>query len=244
MSKAARFEPHLTPAAIRERYRRCAVPVEKPRWLFILHVSEGATAKGAAHAAGFAQSTGTKLLRRWNEAGPDGLADGRAGRAGRPPLLDAAVRVELAERLDTPPPDGGLWTGPKVAKWMARRLGRAAVSPQRGWEALVTLGMNAVGPRRRHVKADPEAAETFKKKRCPTPSPPFARPIRAPRSRSGPPMSTASVSSPSSAGSGSGAARDRWPASTPATNGCGSTGSCDPAATRPPSFSCPRSTAR
>src|SRR3954449_5679641 len=42
-------------------------------------------------------------------------------------------------------PDGGLWTGPKVARWMARELGLAAVLPQRGWEALKASGWSVAG---------------------------------------------------------------------------------------------------
>jgi hypothetical protein len=42
----------------------------------------------------------------------------------------------VAERVKTPPDDGGLWSGPKVAAWMAEFLGREKVHAQRGWEAL------------------------------------------------------------------------------------------------------------
>jgi Winged helix-turn helix len=51
-------------------------------------------------------------------------------------VLTAAVLAALAERLKAPPEDGGRWTGPKVALWMARQLGVERVHPQRGWEAL------------------------------------------------------------------------------------------------------------
>jgi Winged helix-turn helix len=58
----------------------------------------------------------------------------RNGRAAS--VLTAAVLTALSERLKAPPDDGGRWTGPKVAAWMARRLGVERVHPQRGWEAL------------------------------------------------------------------------------------------------------------
>ena len=48
-------------------------------------------------------------------------------------MLTAAVLAALAERLKAPPEDGGRWTGPKVALWMARQLGVERVHPQRGW---------------------------------------------------------------------------------------------------------------
>ena len=64
--------------------------------------------------------------------------------------------------LDQPPPDGGLWTGPKIAAWMAATLGRP-VHPQRGWEMLQRLGLRPKVPRPRHAKADPAAQAAFKK---------------------------------------------------------------------------------
>src|SRR3712207_8306454 len=53
----------------------------------------------------------------------------------------------------TPPEDRGLWSGPKVAAWMARRLGLRKVHPQRGWEALQRIGWSPPAPRPRHAQA-------------------------------------------------------------------------------------------
>jgi len=106
----------------------------------------------------------------------------------RPELL-----ARLPERLATPPSDGGLWTGPKAAAWMAGELGRAAVLPQRGWEALKAIKWSVQKPRPRHpAAATPEEREAFKKS--------WSRPsltrepsTRISRSRSGPRTSTASA---------------------------------------------------
>jgi hypothetical protein len=71
------------------------------------------------------------------------------------------LRAALAE----PPADGGLWTGPKVAAWMAARLGRE-VWPQRGWGYLKKLGHSLQVPRPRHAKAaSPEEQVAQKKTR-------------------------------------------------------------------------------
>ena len=59
------------------------------------------------------------LLRRGLAESPVYLALARAGREERAP-----VRAVLRERLVEPPPDGGLWTGPKVAAWLSARLDR------------------------------------------------------------------------------------------------------------------------
>ena len=114
--------------------------------------------------------------------------NGSAPRVLRPDLL-----ARLPERLATPPSDGGLWTGPKVAAWRAGELGLAAVLPQRGWEALKAIGWTVQKPRPRHpAAATPEEREAFKKS--------WSRPslrrelsTRTSRSRSGLPTSTASA---------------------------------------------------
>ena len=86
---------------------------------------------------------------------------------------DFEVLLRLVERLGgeqraaltAPPGDGGLWTGPKVAAWMAARLGRK-VWPQRGWDYLRRLGHSPQVPRPRHAKAaSPEEQAEYKKAR-------------------------------------------------------------------------------
>jgi transposase len=59
--------------------------------------------------------------------------------------------------------DKGLWTGPKVADWIAKKTGREKVWSQRGWDYLKKCRYSSQRPRPRHVKADPEAQEEFKK---------------------------------------------------------------------------------
>src|SRR5918997_1300337 len=72
---------------------------------------------------------------------------------GRTVLEAAEVLASLTERLKRPPEDGGLWSGPKVAAWMARHLGLAQVHPQRGWEALKRLEWPVQAPRPRPPRA-------------------------------------------------------------------------------------------
>ncbi|MDE5115210.1 MAG: helix-turn-helix domain-containing protein, partial [Trichodesmium sp. St15_bin1_1] len=40
-----------------------------------------------------------------------------------------------------PAPDGGAWSGPKVADWIAKKTGRDHVWPQRGWDYLKKFGI-------------------------------------------------------------------------------------------------------
>ena len=104
-----------------------------------------------------------EVVRRYNAKGPDGLGDRRRGNAGAKPLLGAEDEAALRAALTAPPGDGGLWTGPKVAAWMATRLGRE-VWPQRGWDYLRRLGHSPQVPRPRHAKAaSPEEQAEYKK---------------------------------------------------------------------------------
>src|SRR3954447_11658589 len=133
-----------------------------------------------------------RLLARYNAQGPQALGDLRRRNGTSPSVLRPDLLEKLKVRLLEPPPDGGLWTSPKVAAWMAGELGLAEVLPQRGWEALKAIGWSVQKPRPRHpASATPEEREAFKKS--------WSRPslrrgpsTRTRRSRSGPPTSTAS----------------------------------------------------
>jgi hypothetical protein len=61
------------------------------------------------------------------------------------PLLTPSMQRELQDLLQHPPPDGGRWTGPKVAHWMASRTGKT-VARQRGWEYLHRFTTDTVDP--------------------------------------------------------------------------------------------------
>src|SRR3954452_6681759 len=90
------------------------------------------------------------LLARYNAHGPEALGDLRRRNGSAPSVLRPELLARLPERLAAPPSDGGLWTGPKVARWMAGELGLAAVLPQRGWEALKAIKWSVQKPRPRH----------------------------------------------------------------------------------------------
>ena len=79
------------------------------------------------------------IAQRYRESGLAALEDRRQHRAGASQLLTPKQQQELAQALREPPLDGGTWTGPKVAAWIAARAGRH-VHRQRGWEYLRRLG--------------------------------------------------------------------------------------------------------
>jgi transposase len=88
------------------------------------------------------------VLRRCNRLGPDGLTDRRRGN-GAAPRLTTDQRAALRSALRKRPPDGGLWSGPKVARYVRGRWG-VRVTPQAGWLWLRELGFTLQVPRPSH----------------------------------------------------------------------------------------------
>src|SRR3982750_1539261 len=112
---ASGLAAHLSPAELGQRYRAARSPVERSHLQIVWLLSRGRGEREVARVTGYG--------RRWvggGGTGAPGPLGGPGGGGARGP-----ARAE-------PPADGGLWTGPKVATWMAARLGRK-VWPQRGW---------------------------------------------------------------------------------------------------------------
>src|SRR3982750_4769640 len=146
-----------------QRYRAARCPLERSHLQIVWLLSQGRSEREVAAVTGYGQRWIAAIVRRYNAAGASGLGDQRAGDTGARPLLTAEDEAALRDALAEPPREGGLWTGPKVAAWMARRLGRK-VWPQRGWDYLKRLGYSAQRPRPRHAKAaSPEEQAAYKK---------------------------------------------------------------------------------
>ena len=172
MPRRITLKPHLTTAELYRRYRACRHPQEKLRWRALHLISQGEFANQAARRVGRSSGWITELARRYNERGAEAVPDARGEVApGRRPHLDkkAAQALDLALRCE--PTDGGLWTAPKVARWIAERTGQE-VNQSTAWRIMRRLGFTLQVPRphhRRAATADEPAA--FKKslvRRLPT----------------------------------------------------------------------------
>jgi transposase len=163
MGKGRRLEVagHLTVMELFERYRSAGDTTTKAHLQVIWLKAQGWRTPEVARSTGYKTDWVRRLVRRYNEHGPESLGDRRASN-GREPLLSEAQRQELLKALGKPSPYGGLWSSAKVARWIGERLGRK-VWPQRGWVYLRDLGMTLQRPRPRHAKADPKAQAAFKK---------------------------------------------------------------------------------
>lgn len=171
---------HRTARQAWTKYRACRCPVAKVRWhalWLLLRTDEPRTPAQVAAVVGLAIPTVRALLHRWNQDGPAGLLDRRAGN-GAQPRLNADQRRALFAALQQRSPDGGLWTGPKVTAYVHDRWG-VTVCLQTGWQWLRDLGFTVQVPRPRHPQAAPEA----QRRRWKTPPPPAG--AAAPASPSG-----------------------------------------------------------
>jgi transposase len=189
----ARIVDHLPVEELEARYRASHDATEARHLQAIWLLAQGRTVLEVAEVLAFVPRWVEQLAARYNASGPEALGDQRRRNGKAASLLTEAVLAALAKRLEEPPEDGGLWSGPKVAAWMARHLGLAKVHPQRGWEALKRLGWSIQAPRPRHARAaTPEQRAAFKggsRRRSHRPR----RRIPTGRSRSGPRTSTASA---------------------------------------------------
>lgn len=158
--------PHLPSSTIRRRYKMCTDGKERARWHVIFLVDRGSSAEDTAMVMGYSVSWACGIVHTWNERGPEGLKDGHSTTpGGRPPLLKPAQQQELLRIVyDERPPDGGLWTGPKISRWIAERTGKKLPAKGTGWNYLVRLGLSIQRPRPRHVHAAPETTRTVWKK--------------------------------------------------------------------------------
>jgi transposase len=166
MPKRLSLQPHLALDELERRSRTAKDPVARRHWQMVWLRAQGLSSDRVAAVTGDTANWVRAIAPRDNQQGPAGLGDRRHRHPGAAGLLSAAQQAALARALAPPPPDGGRWTGPKVAAWRAAPLGRP-VHPPRGWELLGRLGWTPKIPRPRHAKADPRAQAAFKK-----PSPP------------------------------------------------------------------------
>ena len=187
----ARIVGHRPVAELEARYRAARGATEARHFQAIWLLAQGRTFLEVAGVLAFVPRWVEELAARYNAAGPEALGDQRRRNGRAATLLTEAVLSALAKRVRTPPEDGGVWSGPKVAAWIAAHLGLAAVHPQRGWEALQRIGWSPQAPR--HARAaTPEEQAAFKRglrRRWRGPG----RRIRTAPSRSGPRTNTASA---------------------------------------------------
>jgi len=164
MATPITLQSHLPTEELYRRYRRCRVPQEKTRWRALHLISGGMQASQAARRVGRSSGWITLLTRRYNTNGAAAVADGRSTQGrGRKPHLDTEAAHALDQALRATPADGGLWTAPKVARWIEARIG-IVVPRSTAWRYMQRLGFTLQVPRPQHRgRASEEEQAAFKK---------------------------------------------------------------------------------
>jgi transposase len=169
MPERIELSPHAATEELEHRYKKAKDPVERSHLQIVWLLGEGKRTEEVSELTGYSLGWVRKIARRYNERGVEGLGDRRHSNPGakQRALLDEAAEEELVEALRGPPPasvGGGMWSGPKVARWIERRNGLEKVHVQRGFEYLRKVGMSPQVPRPANAKgASPEEREAFKK---------------------------------------------------------------------------------
>jgi len=159
--------PHLPADEVARRYRACRDGREKTHWqaLWLLtRTNSPLTPAQVAEQVGLTPSWVRTILKRWNADGPDGLADRRKATNGGQAKLTPAQQAEVYAALRDRPPDGGLWTGPKLATFVRDRYG-VRVCKQTGRSWLRRLGFTLQVPRPSHPEAATPAQQRAWKRR-------------------------------------------------------------------------------
>jgi transposase len=154
--------PHLTLDGLEQRYRRAADPTASRHGQIVWLLAQGWTGQQVAASTGYSTRWIGQLAQRYNAEGPAGVGDHRHQNPGSPRVLGVGQEADLAAALEGPAPDGGMWTGPKVAAWIEHTTGRP-VSAHLGWVSLRRLGFTPRRPRPRHADADAAAPAAFPK---------------------------------------------------------------------------------
>lgn len=147
MPPRARLNPYLTAKELDNHYRHTQDAVEARRWHLLSLVAQQQTIKQAAQTVGLNYDYAKEIVRRYNHEGPDGIRNrSQQGQPSPRSLLTLEQQRELQQALQSPPLDGGRWSGPKVAQWIAAKTGKQVWS-QRGWDYLKRLqGQSAATP--------------------------------------------------------------------------------------------------
>ncbi len=148
-------------------YRKASDPVLRTHLLMVWRMSLGDSIREVAEVVGYSQKWVREIARRYESEGVEGLGDRRHGNPGakQRALLDEEGQARLRQALlEEAPPGGGMWSGPKVARWIEQKIGIEKVHAQRGWEYLRKVGHSSQVPRPSNAQgADSEEREAFKK---------------------------------------------------------------------------------
>ena len=134
----SKYQTRLNRTELDAHLAAATTPDERRRVQVLLYLAAGVPLSEIVRMTGYRPRSIRQIAQRYIETGADSLVDRRAFARGAAPLLSAEEQIELRNVLQRVPPDGGAWTGSKVARWMVDKTGKP-VHRQRGLEYLRRL---------------------------------------------------------------------------------------------------------
>ncbi len=119
-----------------------------------------------------------KIVDAYLAHGLESIRDQRHGNRGAPTLLSDVEVLLLAQSIRADIAEGGVWSGNRVQEWVRITLNKELYL-SRCYEFLDAVGSSRQLPRPRHVEADQERQEEFKKKSSPRLSTQLKRVLKA-----------------------------------------------------------------
>ena len=143
-------------------YKRSTCTVERRRRQLLALLAEG---KPSAEVLAITRSSyqgANKIVDAYEAQGLESLKDQRHGNRGAPTLLSDADLLLLAQTIRADVAEGGVWNGNRVQAWVKTTL-QKDLYLGRCYEFLDAVGYSRQVPRPRHVEADQERQDDFKK---------------------------------------------------------------------------------
>lgn len=160
--------PHLKQlhslTTLKKKWEKATSHIEKVRWHGLYLLKQGVPTDTILQTLDRKEMWLIRTVTLFNAHGSKGMTDLRTHNGGHNKLLTDAQEQELHDVIThTTPPDGGLWSGPKITTWIKEKTGKP-VSPPRGWKYFQRLGMNLLVARPVHQEvASPQEQRAFKK---------------------------------------------------------------------------------
>jgi transposase len=165
-AKNCLFSSHYSSDELKQKSIKSQDPVESRRWHLLWKISLKWSIKNSAIAIGMNYEYAKEIVKKYNSLGSEGVKNQknkqRQKSGGKKSLLTKEQLQKLSKELEARPPDGGIWTGPKVAGWIEQETGRKKVWNQRGWDYLKKFRYSWQSPRPQNQKGGKLEPEIFK----------------------------------------------------------------------------------
>ena len=144
-------------------YKGSTCAVERRRSQLLALLCEGKSYAEVLAITQYSYQGADKIVDAYASHGLEGIKDQRHGNRGAPTLLSDADLLLLAQTVRADTLEGGVWNGNRVQAWVKTTL-QKDLYLGRCYEFLDAVGYSQQVPRPRHVEADQERQDNFKKK--------------------------------------------------------------------------------